>query len=131
MGESKFGEPWGVYMGTIGGQDRPFIQGSDAEGEFDKIVCGVDSASSPPLPLGEIERRMKRASACVNACAGIDDPIGYLAEVERLVEAAREHRCTDHIALTEGNGQYCELCAALSALEEKRWPRERGSRCVG
>ena len=91
--EGSYGERWGVYMGKIrGGSERPFVQGSDAEGEFDKIICGVDLASSPPLPMEEIERRMKRAAACVNALSGIEDPAAWREAVEELVEAATKAR---------------------------------------
>jgi hypothetical protein len=58
----------------VRGREIPFLQGADGEGEFDAIIASQDERGTSPLDPDEVQRRLRRAAACVNALAGIDDP---------------------------------------------------------
>lgn len=87
----SYGEPWTTYEGRVG-SDRHyyFIQGADAESEFGKIIAGEDHRGDDPLPIKELRTRMRRATACVNACAGMDDPAKEIERLRRIERGARE-----------------------------------------
>ena len=49
-------------------------------------------------PVEERQADAARIAACVNACAGIDDPAAALAEVRRLLEAIATQKYGGHVS---------------------------------
>jgi hypothetical protein len=94
-------EPWAVDSGGDGGCEI----WSPSSGNMDNIIGSEDTDD----PQWEADAR--RIVACVNACAGIEDPGAELARLRRVEQAARAlcaHQWTDIPA-----GAYVALRAAL------------------
>ena len=113
----SYGEPWTTYEGRVG-SDRHyyFIQGADAESEFGKIIAGEDHRGDDPLPIKELRTRMRRATACVNACAGMDDPAKEIERLHTVYQAA--FRAISLLNKATARQLYGSVFTALDCLEE-------------
>jgi hypothetical protein len=74
---SQYGEPWNLddYQKVI-----------EANGE-NMVTTGFALGSG--YPVGELESKRDRIIACVNACAGIENPADLKAQRDELVEALK------------------------------------------
>jgi hypothetical protein len=95
-----------------------YFNGEEIRAANGKVVCQVEPYTAPEFSLPP----MHRAVACVNALAGIADPVAFMASVERLVEAgtAFTHR---RFPL---DGEWAEFFSALAAVSDTI-PAKKGS----
>lgn len=77
-------EPWHAHGGSIYRDPYPGIDAPIAH--MDRSDRARDAGIYPV----ERDENAKRAVACVNACAGIEDPAAELARLRRVEGAARE-----------------------------------------
>ena len=110
MSDTKFGEPWAARHGTLGST----------------VVCGVHGEILVSGP--KHESFAERIVACINACAGMDDP---QAEIERLRacrlrETDLEFICAacgsptqiiGSISLDSGTSLVCAMCGETTVTE--------------
>lgn len=75
---SKYGEPWEVWTSFS------WRRVMDADGLVAMAPCVLKDGNPDMYPVERIER----AVACVNACAGIDDPEAALMEAKGAMDAA-------------------------------------------
>jgi len=81
-------EPWVYYDDGIGGSD--IILGNVADENYD-LLRAPEQDDSESRPWEESRANVERAVACVNACAGIEDPGKVIPLLISTLENLYEH----------------------------------------